>query len=196
VPVQSGIRPIVSAVLAITLLGEAISMREVGGIAAIVLGGVVLSRAITGTSTPGGRLDVRWAVFPVLAGVAWSCGDVLSRAVLSDAGAPIAGATISIAAALVAWILIVGLVPRLRASLRFEAVPTFACSGIVLGAAMLFLFQALDAGEVSAVAPIIAAQPLVVLVLSAVWLRNIEKVHRLTVGAALLVVLGTTLLVV
>jgi drug/metabolite transporter (DMT)-like permease len=181
--------------LAVALLGEAISMREVAGVVAIVLGGVALSRAIAGTSTPGGPLGLRAAGFPLIAGVSWACADVLSRAVLRDVGSPIAGATISIAAALALWLVVVGCVPGLRRAVRFGAVPTFACSGIAMGVATLFLFKALDTGKVSAVTPIIATQPLVVLVLSAIWLRHLERVHRLTVGAACLVAAGTTLLV-
>jgi uncharacterized membrane protein len=66
-------------------------------------------------------------------------------------------------------------------------------SGVFMGVAILLLFHALAQGDVSLVAPVIGTQPLFVLVLSAMLLRNLERRDRSTIVAATLVVIGTIL---
>jgi uncharacterized membrane protein len=62
-----------------------------------------------------------------------------------------------------------------------------------MGSAILFLFHALDRADVSLVAPLVATQPLFVLLLSALILRHLERRERSTVLASLVVVGGTIL---
>ena len=58
------------------------------------------------------------------------------------------------------------------------------------------MFEALKRGTVSVVAPIIASQPLVVVILSWALLHDIERVTRRMVAGAMLVVAGVTLIAV
>ena len=85
--------------------------------------------------------------------------------------------------------------PALRRRVDFGAAPLFLLAGTFLGFGLFTLYEALGAGEVSVVAPIIGAQPLVVFVLSALLLRDIERIKPLTVAGGVVVTVGTILVV-
>ena len=195
VPVETGARPIAAVALAILFLDERLTAAQGVGIAAIVAGGMVLARLLAGENVNDGTRSVgRAALFPLVAGVSYAAGDVASRSALEDSSA-VLGAAINLGAALLFWLIVAFGVPRVRGTLRFGAVPTFAGGGVLLGVALLSLYRALDATEVSIVAPLIAAQPLAVLLLSLVLLRGVERLRWVMVGPGVLVVIGTAFIV-
>ena len=71
----------------------------------------------------------------------------------------------------------------------------FAVSGVFQGLGLLALFGALEAGNVSLVGPIVAAQPLAVVAFSALLLRDVEAVTRAIVIGCVLTVVGVVLVV-
>jgi transporter family protein len=86
-----------------------------------------------------------------------------------------------------------GLIAAGRSSLDRNRGAAFAAlSGSLAACALIMLFLALDAGEVSRVVPITSAYPVVTLVLAAVILR--ERITATRVGATVLVVAGVVML--
>jgi bacterial/archaeal transporter family protein len=79
-------------------------------------------------------------------------------------------------------------VPRRRAPVNRLA----GLTGIMIPTALIMLFLALDAGEVSRVVPVTSAYPVVTAVLAAAFLS--ERVDLPRMGAILLVVMGVILL--
>jgi transporter family protein len=67
-----------------------------------------------------------------------------------------------------------------------------ATSGSLAASALIMLFLALDAGEVSRVVPITSSYPVVTVLLAAAFLA--ERVDARRVGATVLVVIGVTML--
>ena len=62
-----------------------------------------------------------------------------------------------------------------------------------MGTAILLLFDALDQGDVSVVAPVVSTQPLWVFLFSALILRHMERRDPSMVAAGVVVVIGTVL---
>jgi drug/metabolite transporter (DMT)-like permease len=125
--------------------------------------------------------------------VAFGLPDNVARAVTEDVAAdPLAQTTaIMLGASLVLLANLLRLrspLPRLRA-----AFGPYASSGVVTALAQATLFEALDRGRVSVVAPIVGTGVLWTVVFAAIFLGRGELVGRRLFVVALLVVAGSTL---
>jgi uncharacterized membrane protein len=137
-------------------------------------------------------------VFPLIAAVTYAASDLLVRSTLGDDLAePGFAAMVSTGSGLLAWLLVVSAVPPIRASLRLGRGGWWlVVSGALIGMAILGVYQALSEGEVSLVTPINATQPLIVLLLSSLFLRDLERIRPITVFSATAIVAGAILVTV
>lgn len=204
IPIQQGLRPLLAVTGAALLLGEDVGLVRGIGVVLIIAGGWQLSRrppedrvGVDDAAAPRAR---RWAlrrgiVFPLTAAVAYATSDLLVRSTLGDDLAePSFAAMVSTGSGLLAWLLVVVAIRPMRASIRFgRAAWWLVASGALIGFAILGIYQALSRGEVSLVTPINATQPLVVLLLSAFLLRDVERIRPITVVSAAAIVAGAIL---
>jgi uncharacterized membrane protein len=101
---------------------------------------------------------------------------------------------ISTGTGFVAWVAVVLAIPPIRVSVRFgRAGWWLVASGGLIGLAILGVFHALSLGEVSLVTPINATQPLIVLLFSALFLRDLERIRPAMVLSATAIVVGAIL---
>jgi drug/metabolite transporter (DMT)-like permease len=221
VPIQQGLRPLIVLPVAALFLGEELGPWRVLGAAIIVLGGWILTRqpqsaenhgsgasalGMSPISEQGKRMPTvsqqslataggfrPGLVYPVVAAIAFAASDVLVKGGLDEGSVPAIGAAISTGTGLLLWYLAHSL-PVVRRRFRLGSRASWlAMSGALMGAAILLLFVALDRGDVSLVAPIIASQPLFVFLFSSLFLRNLEHLERSTVVAGAIVVAGMVL---
>jgi drug/metabolite transporter (DMT)-like permease len=202
VPIQGSLYPISATLIAVVALGQGVEPWEIVGLAVVVAGVWVLSReqsAVEGRTraTPDAETvcasprTIPPIVFPLLAGLFYGLSDVARARAVDEWAEPLAGAVIGTFTGLVLWGTVAVGVPRLRGSLRFgRGVRWFAASGIFSALAVTCTIEALRTGDVALVSPIIAAQPLPVLVLSALFLRRLERLDFVVVLGALAIVLG------
>jgi uncharacterized membrane protein len=128
-----------------------------------------------------------------MAAVAFAASDVLVKGGLDDGSVPAVGAAISTGTGLFLWYLAHSL-PVVRRRFRLGSRAWWlVISGALMGAAILLLFVALDRGDVSLVAPIVASQPLFVFLFSSLFLRKLERLERPTLVAGVIVVVGMVL---
>jgi drug/metabolite transporter (DMT)-like permease len=206
VPIQQGLRPVLAVTAAVVVLDESVGLVQAIGIGAIIAGGWVLSRAptlapATAGSWGSGRAALalrvglrRGTVFPVLAAVALTTSDLVIRATVGDSGEPAFAAMLSTGTGFLAWLLVVAGSSRVRRLVRFGPGSWWlAMAGALVGVAIVALFTALVDGNVAVVTPIASSQPLIVFVLSALLLRDLEQIRRSTVLAGLAIVAGTIL---
>jgi drug/metabolite transporter (DMT)-like permease len=221
VPIQQGLRPVIVLPLSALVLGEMFGALRVMGVAAIVAGGWALSRE-RGIASSDGALDALLTdtatasqsstrsivrrktspfvrgfrpgvIHPVVAACAYATADLLVKTGLEGTSEMSFGAPVSIGAGFLVWSLAHAF-PSVRKRFRVgRDAGWLVLSGGFMGAAILFLFHALDRADVSLVAPVIATQPLFVFLLSAVLLRHVERRERSTIVAGLVVVGGTIL---
>jgi drug/metabolite transporter (DMT)-like permease len=184
-----GMAPLSSALIAIVAFGEPLQWPLAAGTLLVVAGGVVLAWE---RQRP---VDYRayGAALAVTVAVAFGLRDNIARAVGEDVAAdPLAQATAIMLGASI--VLLANLlrgpsaVPRLR-----TAFAPFASSGIVTAVAQAALFEALNRGRVTVVAPLVGTGVLWTVVFAATFLGRSELVGRRLVVVALLVVAGSTL---
>jgi drug/metabolite transporter (DMT)-like permease len=181
--------PLFSALIAIIAFGEPLRWPLAAGTLLVVAGGVAL--AWEGQRPVGYR--AYGAALAVTVAAAFGLRDNVARAATEDVSAePLAQSTALMLGASI--VLVANLLrrpsalPRLRATL----VP-FASSGIVTALAQATLFEALDRGDVTVVAPLTGTGVLWTVVLAAIFLGRSELIGRRLVVVALLVVAGGTL---
>jgi drug/metabolite transporter (DMT)-like permease len=184
-----GMAPLFSAFIAVVAFGEPLRWPLAVGTLLVVLGGVSLAWE----SERPGYYRVYGAVLAVTVAVGFGLRDNVARSVSENVAADaLAQAT---AIMLGASIVLLANLLRDRAvvfRVRAAFLP-FAISGVVTALAQATLFEALDRGRVTVVAPLVGTGVLWTVLFAAMFLGRSELVGRRLVLVALLVVAGSTL---
>jgi len=183
-----GTAPLISALLAITLLGEPLQTGLAIATVLIVSGGVLLARE---QERPVG-FRVTGLLFALIC--AWLFGgrDNTVRWAATDADPdPLVAAAASLLAAS-AFTLCVALARR-HAHLVVRSFRPYLPAGLSLGLAYTSLLVAFDRGRVVVVAPLNATQSLFAVAFAAVLFRRAEMIGLRLVLAAVLIVAGGAL---
>jgi drug/metabolite transporter, DME family len=184
-----GMAPLFSVLIAIAAFAEPLRWPLAAGTLLVVAGGVAL--AWEGERPADYR--AHGAALAVTVAVAFGLRDNLARTVSEDVAAdPLAQATAIMLGASV--VLMANLLRKQSALPRLRrAFGPFASSAIVTAVAQTTLFEALDRGRVTVVAPLVGTGVLWTVVFAAIFLGRSELVGRRLVTVALLVVAGGTL---
>ena len=179
-----GVSPVLSAALAVTLLGEPVHVALVFGTLLVVAGGTLLVRERGG---PAELLSLGIAL-ALGAALLFGIRDNLVRWGARGSDVPgLVAASASLASATVVIALVVLLRPNGVARLR-QAFRPFVLSGVVYGVSYACLYLAFDRGRVTIVAPLVATESLFAVLISMVVLRKSERIGvRLLLAAALVV---------
>lgn len=207
VPIQQGGRPLISSAAAVVLLGESMSSLELVGIVAIIAGGLGLSmreaevldtaEGMPHTVARRSGFDALHPgiVFPVMAALTFAAFDIMVKHGLGIMGDPTFAAMVAVGSGFWGWVLLTLVVPKVRREFSYgKNVEWVVGGGVLFAFAQMTIFHALLRGRVVLVGPLLASQPLIVLVLSKVLLREIETIRPITVFFTVLVVSGTTLI--
>lgn len=204
IPIQTATYPLIAVTGGIVVLSEKVSLVQGAGAFTVVAGIWILlgphtTEPVTDEVAESERKTRRFSVLvlPVIAGVGFAVSDLFRKLGLDETPDPAFGALIAVTSMLLIMAVAVGAVPKMRSQIRVgPAWGWLVVAGACIAVALLALFKALDGGTVSVVGPIIAAQPLAVVVLSWALLHNIERVTLRMVAGAVLVVGGVVLIAV
>jgi DME family drug/metabolite transporter len=191
VPVANA-SPMFASIFAVFLLHEIWTTQNFFGTTLVISGIAVLSGA-RGGKTEWRRLDL---IYPVIAAVAFGISSNLRKLGLLIVNDPLMAAAVTAGTAFVFSISLLqtrGGVTALRLS-RANAGWFFA-GGLANTAATLSVFYALSLGEVVVVEPLVSSNPVISLVLSALFLKDLETITPRVVLGALFTVAGTILVV-
>jgi len=188
-----GLAPLFAVLLALMLLGEHLRFLQLVGIAAIVVGVALVYggqwqaftvRGLWLLALPLGASAIRGFVQPVI------------KLGLERWRNPIAAVVIGYAVSS-AVLMLAALVPGHTSERRFDrrGALWFAAVGLCNGCAVLCMYAALGRGPVTLVSPLIAAYPLVTLLLSFRFLKH-ERLDTRLIGAVAITVSGVVLLLV
>ena len=179
-----GISPVLSAGIAVTLLGEPLHIALVLGTLLVVAGGTLLVRERGGPAT---MLSLGIAL-SLSAAVLFSIRDNLVRWAARGSEVPgFVAATASLVSATVVILAVVASRPQARERIARAAGP-FVPSGLVYGISYACLYTAFDRGRVTVVAPLVATESLFAVLISIALLRTTERIGpRLLLAAALVV---------
>jgi drug/metabolite transporter, DME family len=181
--------PLVSAGLAILLLGEQVTVPIVVGTVIIVAGTMLLSAGGRRVGLRAGQL-----VLPVLSATCFGVVAILRKLGLSHAD-PVFGSAVNATTALIAFSLFLAVSGQRDAvACDRRSVGYFVAAGLAENAGVFLTVVALSLGTVSVVTPLAASAPIFVLLLSFAFLRGIEVLSRRIVIGTVLIVLGVYLI--
>jgi drug/metabolite transporter (DMT)-like permease len=179
-----GISPVLSAAIAVTVLGEPLHVALVLGTLFVVGGGTLL---VSERGGPAAMLSLGIAL-SLGAALLFSVRDNLVRWAARSSDVPgFVAATASLVSATLVILIVVASRPNARERIRLAARP-FVPSGLVYGISYACLYSAFDRGRVTIVAPLVATESLFAVLISIVLLRRSERIGpRLLLAAALVV---------
>ncbi|MFB6113205.1 MAG: DMT family transporter [Halodesulfurarchaeum sp.] len=187
--------PLYAAILSWAVLEERLTPLVILGTVAIVLGIVVLSKDVREETNRAGH-SMHVMLYPA-AGAVLASGAVTMRKLALDAGIrPLMAATVNMVVGFLAVSPL--LATRYRShilDLDQHARRNFLAASLVMASGFLVYFFGLRVANASVFFPLIQTQPLFAVVLSAVFLSDLEVVTRWTVAASGLVVVGAVLVI-
>ena len=182
--VAVGVSPVLSAAIAVVVLGEPLHVALVLGTLLVVAGGTLLVRERSG---PAAMLSFGIAL-SLSAALLFSIRDNLVRWAARGSEVPgFVAATASLVSATLVILAVVAARPHARERIA-RAVRPFVPSGLVYGISYACLYTAFDRGRVTIVAPLVATESLFAVLISIVVLRTTERIGpRLLLATALVV---------
>lgn len=189
---------LVSTLLAVIVLGESLSLPHFVGIGLIVLG-----VAITSWDTardPDEKRPLREVapsfVFPLLAATVYGIEPIWVKIGLAEGTPYLVGMAVMIVSSFCGFFgyrVLYGTIP-LRSVRNDPGLKWYVAAGVSGGFAFVTYFAALDIAPVVVVIPIFASAPILVVVLSAVFMpRHLERVTWRVVSGSITVAIGVAL---
>ena len=185
--------PLFSALMAIIFLGEQITPPIV--IATfMIIGGITLLSWRGGSMKLAGSALYLW--YPIAASALAGASQTARKFGLAAVPHPFLAAAVTASSSLIISLLTMRYVEKTQESWQMnrQCFWWFLASGIVVSFAMVCIYYALDLGKVSVVIPIASTGPLFSLILTALFLRDVERVTLRIVISAWLIVSGVILI--
>lgn len=184
--------PIFASIFAVIFLAEAWVLQNIVGTMLVIGGVIVLSMA----KPPRGEWRKLDAIYPLVGAVAFGASTTLRKAGLGLVNIPLLAAAVTAGtAALFSFTLLQIQGGRHAIKLTRRSAAWLIAAGVFNTAAMLSVFFALSHGKVVIVEPLVSSNPVTTLLLTSIFLRDVEPLTlRVIIGAALTVT-GTILVV-
>jgi DME family drug/metabolite transporter len=188
----TSVYPLYTSLLAPFLLNETLSTLNWVGVALVVAGVVFVE--VNACRSNFKHNHARNLVYPVLGGLTLGLANALRKYALNLFAMPALGVAVSYTFALAPYLLALGFSGSLRAkfSLKRETV-LFWKAGVGQAAAWITAFYALSYEKVAVVTPLVSTEPLFVVLLSRVFLQDVEHVSGKLAASITLTVLGVAL---
>lgn len=184
--------PIFASIFAVIFLAEAWVLQNVIGTLLVISGVIVLSMAKPAQGE-WRKIDV---IYPLIGALAFGASTTLRKAGLGFINIPLLAAAVTAgAAAIFSFILLQIQGGNEAFKLTRRSAAWLFPAGVFNTAAMLSVFFALSHGRVVIVEPLVSSNPVTTLILTSIFLRDVESLTlRVIIGAALTVT-GTILVV-
>jgi uncharacterized membrane protein len=179
--------PLFSAMMAIVFLGEAMTLSIVVATFMIIAGITLLSWR-SGSMKLMGSAVYLW--YPVAASALAGASQVVRKFGLAAVPHPFLAAAVTATSSLIVSVLTMWYVEKTQETWKMNrhCFGWFLAAGIAVSLAMICIYFALDLGQVSVVIPISSTGPFFSLILTAVFLRDVERVTpRIVLSAAMIV---------
>jgi len=185
--------PLFSAIMAILFLGEQMTLPIVVATLMIIAGIILLSWRSGSLKLAGSALFL-W--YPIGASALAGASQVVRKFGLAAVPHPFLAAAVTASSSLVVSVLTLWYVEKTAETWKMnrQCFWWFLAAGITISFGMICIYYALDLGTVSVVIPISSTGPLFSLILTALFLRGVERVTLRIVMSAVMIVGGVILL--
>lgn len=184
--------PIFASVFAVLFLAEIWVPQNIVG-TLLVISGVIILSAAKPAHGEWRKVDV---IYPLVGAMAFGASAILRKAGLGYGGVPVMAAAVTAGSAAIfsfALLQFRGGKEALKLSRRSAA--WLFTAGLINTAATLSVFYALSHGKVVIVEPLVSSNPVLTLLFTAIFLRDLEAINARVIIGALLTVAGTILVV-
>jgi drug/metabolite transporter, DME family len=184
--------PLYTALLAVLFLSEILTPQNWIGVFSIAFGVIIVELSFQ--SSNGNKPMARSIMFPVLGGLTLGLSAVLRKAALDLFNAPVLGVAVAYTFSflLYAVMLAASKPKREELSLR-RGLRLFWLAGVGQAISWIFSFYALSFEQVAVITPLLSVEPLFVVLLAYLYLREQEHVSLKLVGGVVLTLLGVIL---
>lgn len=191
--------PLHAAVLAVIVLGEAMTLGQFSGVVLIVVGiGLVTLEGASSTGDPNEPGSVIGLLFPLGAAFFFGLEPIFASVGFAEGMSVIVGLSIK---SVIPLVLFAGFLGYRGQFPGYSELPTgsvrwFVLAGVASVGFLLAYYSGLHVSRVGVVVPIMQTSPLVVAAVSAVYLQDIERVTPRLLVASGIVVVGAVLVIV
>jgi drug/metabolite transporter, DME family len=187
------IYPLYTALLAVLLLSETLTMVNWVGIF-IVFSGAVMVEWSSRSGAEEKAHSWRNLLLPVMGGVALAIGAVLRKYGLVLFDAPVLGVAVAYTASLFPFIVMFMLSTPTRRDLSLKRdLRLFWVAGVGQAVTWILSFYALSLEDVSVVTPLLSVEPVFVALFAFLYLRRVERINVQLVLSIVLTVAGIVL---
>jgi uncharacterized membrane protein len=188
------IYPLYTALFAVIFLSEFLSPQNFLGILLIALGVIVVElnfRNANGRGKPfAGSL-----VFPVLGGLMLGISAIIRKAALDIFNAPVLGVAVAYTFTFLLYTTVIATSKNTRKELSLRRdTRLFWLAGVGQALSWILSFYALSLEKVSIITPLLSVEPLFVVMLAAVYMREQERVSFKLVTGMILTFVGVVLI--
>jgi len=179
--------PLFSAIMAIIFLGEEMTLPIVVA-TLMIIGGIILLSWRSGSMKLVGSAVFLW--YPIAASALAGASQVVRKFGLAAVPHPFLAAAVTATSSFVVSLLTMWYVEKSKETwmMNRQCFWWFLAAGITISFAMTCIYYALDLGKVSVVIPISSTGPFFSLILSVLFLRDVERVTlRIVLSAAMIV---------
>ncbi len=187
--------PLYTSIVAILLLGEALSAENWIGLVCVVAGVIFVGRNINNGNTQTKCTSKKGFIVPMLGSFAIAFSQIVRKESLNIYNQPLLGVAVGYTTALIVYILVMVFSKDARTT-RFsrQDLQMFWKPGVGIAAGWLLSFLALSQEMVSIVAPIMQTELLFIIFFAYIFLRKLEKFSFKLVASALLIIVGVVLI--
>jgi drug/metabolite transporter, DME family len=185
--------PLFSAMMAIIFLGEQVTAGMVVATLMIIAGITLLSWR-SGSMKLTGSAVYLW--YPIAASALAGATQVVRKFGMAAVPHPFLAAAVTASSSFVISLVTLWYVEKSQETWKMnrQCFWWFLAAGLTISVGMVCIYYALDLGKVSVVIPISSTGPFFSLILTAIFLRDVEKVTLRIVVSAALIVGGVVLL--
>ncbi len=187
--------PLFSALFAILFLGESMTLAILLATLLIIVGITLLSYRGSGSVQ---KIRLLYILYPLMASLLGGFSQVLRKFGLAAVPHPFLAAAVTASSSFTVSVLLLLISGRRKTTfnLNRECLPFYLPAGVAVSLGMVSIYYALDLGKVTVVIPISSTGPLFALTLSALFLRDVEKVTLKIVMGACLIIAGVLLITI
>lgn len=187
-----GTKPFFASLIAMTLLGEEMTIQIAGGTVLIFIGVTLLHLGEKG----GRTFQKRQLLLPIAATVGFAIFDVMIRVGVLLSNAPLAGSFYSAVGGLVVFSAFVIPARKRVIKTNSKSIKHFVIVGFAITGAIAAQFIAFSFGNVVVVTPLTSTMPFFAVILAALFLRDLERIGKQTLLSAMFVVAGAVTIAV
>ena len=186
--------PLYSALLAVLLLSEVLSVWNALGILAILVGIVFADLSINRSNGQSGA-GWRSFVFPILGGVTLGVSSVIRKFALDISNVPVFGVAVAYTFSFLPYALILMSSRPARKGLALKQnLRWFWVAGIGQAVTWMLAFYALSFDQVSIITPLLSIEPVFVALLAYFYLKQLETVSTKLLAGIVITVFGVALI--